>query len=349
LIIGTFGRAAYILDDITPLREMAASEQALLDEPLKLIHATPGYQVSYSQPRGIRFPGDQHWRGDNKGWGVRASMWARIDGKGDAPTIGKDEEKPTGKDEKAMATVRIMSLGGDTLRHYEFEVDTTGVHTFGWGMDTNGIHYPSWNSPKEDKLPPGGGMSVAPGTYSMVVEFKGERDSLEVKVMDDPRNPSPSGAYEASKARYERWAAAVTTAQQGFEMLKDAQETIGKMRKQYAAVEDSLKTQMTTLADSLSKSIVALQERYMLPKGTKGYHYEGDLLSTHIWSARSYLTNGNEMPGQNGEHALAELERRVADLRTDINALFDGVWMEWRKEVEALEMPPLFEDVKKLD
>ena len=38
LIIGTFGRAAYILDDIRPLREIASSNQNLLNQKLCILH-----------------------------------------------------------------------------------------------------------------------------------------------------------------------------------------------------------------------------------------------------------------------------------------------------------------------
>ena len=347
LIIGTFGRAAYILDDITPLREMAASEGAMTDRALQLIHATPGWYVDYTQPAGIRFPGDAHWRGENKPSAVMMSLWARIDGEGDSPTIGEGAPKKGDKAEKAV--VRIMNTAGDTLRMYDTEIDTTGVHRIYWGMDTNGLRWPSWRDRKEEKMPPGGGMSPEAGSYIMVVEFMDARDSLEIQVNNDPRNPPVAGQYAAVKERYERWAKAVTTSSDGFDQLKQARASLKRIQKQFAQVEDSLKTDMTTLADSLGKAITEIQHRYMLPQGTKGYNDESDLLSTYMWSARSHLDNGVGMPTQNGLYALEQYEAKVEEIRTDINALFEGLWMEWRKAVEALELPPLFEDIEKLD
>ena len=41
LVIGTFGRAAYVLDDIQPLRAIAAHRE-YLEEPLKLFKYRPG-------------------------------------------------------------------------------------------------------------------------------------------------------------------------------------------------------------------------------------------------------------------------------------------------------------------
>ena len=36
-----------------------------------------------------------------------------------------------------------MNTAGDTLRMYDTEIDTTGVHRIYWGMDTNGLRWPS--------------------------------------------------------------------------------------------------------------------------------------------------------------------------------------------------------------
>ena len=54
LIIGTFGRAAWILDDIRPLREMAKNIQ-VLDKKLELFKPPTAYQAAYQQPTGSRF------------------------------------------------------------------------------------------------------------------------------------------------------------------------------------------------------------------------------------------------------------------------------------------------------
>jgi len=54
LVIGTFGRAAWILDDISPLRAIAKDAQ-VLEEPLKVFSPPTAYQASYQQPTGSRW------------------------------------------------------------------------------------------------------------------------------------------------------------------------------------------------------------------------------------------------------------------------------------------------------
>ena len=48
LVIGTFGRAAWVLDDIRPLRAMASG--TVLDKTLVLFDPPTAYQAAYQQP-----------------------------------------------------------------------------------------------------------------------------------------------------------------------------------------------------------------------------------------------------------------------------------------------------------
>ena len=54
------------------------------------------------------------------------------------------------------------------------------------------------------------------------------------------------------------------------------------------------------------------------------------------------------MPSPNGIYAIAQFETRVEDIVTDINTMFDGIWKQWRAQVEAMDQP-LFDDFEKLD
>lgn len=346
LIIGTFGRAAYILDDIRPLRARA-KQPDLADAELALISSVPGIKSAWSQPRGVRFPGDHHWSGENRAYGVGVSFFARTDGKGDSQTIGKPVETASGEKE-AKVNAWAMTLDGDTLRHLEMDIDTTGVHRLWWSMDTNGPRFPSWQERKADALPNGGGLKVPAGSYRLLVEWKGNRDSIDVEVMNDPRLVAAPGARAEQEARYARWSQAVASADAGFERLKAAQSAMNRINEHLSVLDDSLKQDVKLLTDSLSKEITSLQQRFRLPKGTKGYHDESELLSTFIWQARSHVFTQYEMPSENGSHALDQLEERTSAIRKDINALFEGLWMEWREAVENLDAP-LFEDFEPME
>ncbi len=69
LIIGTFGRAAWVLDDIRPLRAIAKNKD-ILKEKIHLFTPPTAYQAAYQQPTGSRFGGDALFNGENRGSGA---------------------------------------------------------------------------------------------------------------------------------------------------------------------------------------------------------------------------------------------------------------------------------------
>ena len=74
LIIGTFGRAAWVLDDIRPLRAIA-KDKDLLKEKIHLFTPPTAYQAAYQQPTGSRFGGDALFNGENRGSGAKLSFY----------------------------------------------------------------------------------------------------------------------------------------------------------------------------------------------------------------------------------------------------------------------------------
>ncbi|MDA9272663.1 hypothetical protein N9P44_01895, partial [Flavobacteriaceae bacterium] len=74
LVIGTFGRAAWVLDDISPLRAIA-KETAILEQRLKVFTPPTAYQAAYQQPTGSRFGADAMYQGENKAFGAHISYW----------------------------------------------------------------------------------------------------------------------------------------------------------------------------------------------------------------------------------------------------------------------------------
>ncbi|MDX1389602.1 MAG: hypothetical protein R3344_10460, partial [Acidobacteriota bacterium] len=67
LVIGTHGRAAYILDDIGPLRELGDDT---LTQPLVLFNIPDAQQYSVKQTGASRFPGSGEFRGANPPYGA---------------------------------------------------------------------------------------------------------------------------------------------------------------------------------------------------------------------------------------------------------------------------------------
>ncbi len=73
LVIGTFGRAAYVLDDIRPLRDLVRNGSATLNQTVKLFTPPDAYAVETMGPDGALFPGSGMFNGENRPLGAMIS------------------------------------------------------------------------------------------------------------------------------------------------------------------------------------------------------------------------------------------------------------------------------------
>ncbi|MEO1434888.1 MAG: hypothetical protein AAFV80_05085, partial [Bacteroidota bacterium] len=83
LIIGTFGRAAWIMDDIQPLRDLAEQGKGMLNQPFKAFDAPDAYMAQYRSVEGMRFHADATFSARNKPRGALLTVWVKSSGKED--------------------------------------------------------------------------------------------------------------------------------------------------------------------------------------------------------------------------------------------------------------------------
>ncbi len=95
LIIGTFGRAAWIFDDIRPLRELARTKGKVLEKALATFEAPDAYLAEYRSVEGVRFTGDGMFVGDNRPSGALLTVWLNKDSVYVKPKPTKDQAEET--------------------------------------------------------------------------------------------------------------------------------------------------------------------------------------------------------------------------------------------------------------
>ena len=78
LVIGTFGRAAWILDDIRPLRELAQKGyDKVANKALHIFPAPDAYLSFLGEPNGYRSTGNGLFFGENRMQGALLSFYAK--------------------------------------------------------------------------------------------------------------------------------------------------------------------------------------------------------------------------------------------------------------------------------
>ena len=173
LVIGTFGRAAWVLDDIRPLRELARNN-AKFEKPIQLFDPPIAYQARYQQPTGSRFSADAMYQGENRGSSGRFKYYFDKDLLKKSDTVKTD-------------SLFLKIYDGDRLiRTLSSKIPKEkGIHEWSWRLDEKGIDYPSRRISDSKREP--GGNDVLPGTYKAILHYGEMTSEQMIEVKEDPR------------------------------------------------------------------------------------------------------------------------------------------------------------------
>ena len=356
LVLATFGRAVWVLDNLAPLREIAATKGAILDQPFKLVKAQPGILAEYRSFDGVRFAVDATYEGESKGTSVRVPVWVKP---GLKPAGIKEEKKEKedksregkkrggGDKKKEMAIVTITTMRGDTIRRFKTELDTMFNSAVWWGMDTKGVRFPSKNDPPADQLEPGGGPQALPGDYLVRVKYMSWSDSVKVTVIDDPRLEISVADREARNQAVREVHKMAEKASAAYDRLKEAEKILGLVESQFVNVPDSLKKETLKLGSAIKDSIGIMKDDFFNHKETKGIQRGRQGLNSFYWNALGYINGNMGAPNSTAKIAIDKARRETDEILEKVNKLFDNQWVEYRKQVEAIKYS-LFKDWDKL-
>ena len=324
LILGTFGRAAYVMDDIAPLRALAAEGNGVMADPLRVFPVADAHLVNYRRPLGARFGADHQWVGENHERGALIQLYIQPD-------------SAEAADEDAVKWA-IVNTQGDTLREGERDAEA-GLHSFTWRLDTHGVDWPRRGLPEASEVTSGGGPRVLPGTYQVVVSFGDQRDSASIQVHADPRVPYDRGAQEARIAfqrvvmsEVDQIAVAMASIQRGLATMK-------VVEKELQHLPDSLTEDLTQLSDSLKTAFLDAEALYTEPEDFKGIESVTERLSSVMWNAFS-INGGDTAPAGNAQRALERLREEGTEFALAVQEIMDGLWMSWLDAVDAVDRSP---------
>ncbi|MCK5402004.1 MAG: hypothetical protein KAJ28_10255, partial [Flavobacteriaceae bacterium] len=358
LVIGTFGRAAWILDDIRPLRAIAKNT-LVLNKKLELFKPPTAYQAAYQQPTGSRFGGDALYNGENRGRGAQLSYFVTIEEK------KEDTEKKEKKDDDDDNDETLKQVQGDdknvvkwdslTMKIYDGDrlirtlkrkaPKESGIHKWRWFMDEKGGDRPSRTIRKRKREP--GGVGVKPGTYKVVMSFGDQTSEEMITVKSDPRlNVSTTAineTYNASKEIQEIRQTVADAMKQLVEnknIAKDFSIKLSKLdKKQY-------KDQIKASKDIIKKidGVIALY----LGKVDKrqGITRNPEVnVNQRIGNAGFYA--GSRPKGLTStEHTLLKHAKDAVKVALDkTNTFFNEEWKPYQTDMEKLKTSP-FKDIK---
>lgn len=358
LVIGTFGRSLWILDDIRPLRQMASNGGTKsLNQELILFPMPDAYQNSYRSYDGIRFIAQGEFVGDNKRGGAMMTIWKKpskkdktqikMEGKSHAKkkkdkdnkknnTKDRKAEKSRDKKDKGKATFCVIDMKGDTVRTFTRKLKD-GINRLYWRFEKDGIEYPSRRDREKDADIPAG-RDVQPGTYKMIIMQGDQKDSSMVTVKADPRSKITQASRENVSAELDNLNKIITATKLSFDQIKDAKKSLDLSKKIINMQEDSLQTDLKAELKEISGGLDSLSNLFMDPTGLKGIQRNPNTLTNRLYTARRYLSSSWEAPGQNAMKAVDNAKKEAQKTISAVNTFVQGTYKEFQKTIKDLKV-----------
>jgi photosystem II stability/assembly factor-like uncharacterized protein len=353
LVIGTFGRAFWILDNIS-IFEAIAKDKNVLTKDLAVFAPNPGYQVTYKSVDGIRFKGQGEFTGTNYNIGtVNIPVWKKPSGdkdkastpsnaapEGASPAMGGGRRGGGdggvgGGDPKNRAKVSIVNEAGDTIRRFSSSL-SDGLNYIRWNMAQDGTNFPSRRKADKDADLPSG-APVLPGNYKIVVKHQDKMEATNVSVKFDPRRPVKTDDLKANQKTYAEYMSKVSKAAEGYNNIIAAKEAIKMTESVLSSQADSTQTQMKDMHKELNKKIDKIDKMYFEPENLKGIQRDAENLSNSIFSGMSYMRGREGDLGGNGKIAMKVATEKIEKTLKEVNDFFTVDWPKYQAKVEGLK------------
>lgn len=335
LVIATFGRAFWVLDDIRPLRELARKGIKNLENALDVYPAPDAWLAHYQQGSGTRFTGNAYYKGENRPYGAMITFSVKEILKKDA------QEKPLGSD---SLKVEIFDDAGNKVRTLRAPV-VKGMNRFFWGLERDGVRFPGSPKPGKDAVPPGG-RPVEAGSFKVKLTYGEHADSTVIAVKADPRMQIDQAGVRSFYnywAEFERYVEALTLSVDNLNDAKTRIKSVEALVNDQAG-EDAKKT-FEAITKKCRGHIDTLLQMVMPGEEVQGIFSDPDMLSNRLFAASAYFNPAFDAPNP-AFRGVSEAHKVVAEqVETELKAFVEKAnsflltdWAAWEKTVQNLDL-----------
>ena len=359
LVVGTFGRAAWVFDDIRSFREMARKGTGVLKQTVKVYPAPDAYITANQEASGTRFAADAIYIGENRPRGAMITYSVnKPEEKKEAPSVSSkskkkkpqkpepivEDKKDTSKTAYDTIVVQVYNKENTLIRTLKNKYDKNGLFRMYWALDEKGIRYPSREKP-EDKSPEPGGVNVLPGTYKVVMSFGSQKDSTTINVKFDPRLAISEETLLANYKANKQLENEIGIASQAMDQLRNSNKILDDILKQ-AKVKGESYDSLRNLTNATKDSIKMLVDELIGAKSDKQgiTGEENPSIIDYFYSAVFYLGSFN-LPGPTQARTMTHAKNKLLPWLAKTNEFYEKQWKEYQKFVEEAKLSP-FEEVK---
>lgn len=311
LVIATFGRALWVLDDIRPLRALAAGGSSLLKSRIMAFDAPEAWLASMKNLPGYYFYGDAMYRGENREPGAMISFYASDTGK---------------------VTVQIRDDRGKKVKSIERDA-SKGFNRFTWRLDREALPQATYPAEQQQQDPwmrysRNYGGAVMPGTYTVALKAGDASSETLLKVSSDPRMEAPdTDALRKNLERAEAFGARIKELNEKLALIKSVRESLAKseeLSKNNPGFAEAIKDIHKTVKEEVAK----LDEAF-------GRRQSG--LVSRINGYRS-LMMASGVPSQQEEKGMTDAEAAFEEAMKMIDQFLTGPWAAYTEALKKITL-----------
>tara|TARA_B100001059_G_scaffold98585_1_gene98220 strand:+ start:320 stop:3466 length:3147 start_codon:yes stop_codon:yes gene_type:complete len=331
LVIGTFGRAAWVLDDIRPLREIA-KKPAITDELFKLFEPPITYTASIQQPTGSRFGGDALFNGTNRNYGAQIKYFYN-------PKYLKDNDL-----KKDSILLKIYDNDNLIRTLKRKSPDKKGIYKIQWYMDEKGPNYPRRKIRKNNNE--GSGVQVKPGTYKLIMQVGQIKDESSIIIKPDPRLKFSKKTIEDSYNSGKKLENFIETVNQVSNQLAESIIIVKDFEK-IMAKDTSTHKKHLKLSKEMIKKITGIQDLFF----GKDDKRQGIIRSpkenvlSRIRKASYYASSRPNGITKTENILINQAKNELESALDSVNSFFIDDWKDYQLKMEEIDFSP-FKSIK---
>ncbi len=339
LILGTFGRSAWVLDDLEPLRELASTDVDVMEEPLYAFESPVAIRAIYRRAQGLRFGGSAVYSGENRWGGARFSYWVSVD-----TADANFKQKKVHWD--------VVNSEGDTIRHLERNYED-GLNISSWDMLEKGVRMPSMRDPRPESLNSDpGSIPVLPGTYSLHLRIGEHTSSTQIEVQQDPRLQFDMVELEDNRNYQIELLPYIDAVRQVTSNLRKANRTISLVEKMAAIENDTredsvnadIKAHIKAVKDSLEQVRLAIFGK----ENIEGYYEQPNTWMSRMGLLGYYNYSNRGSVTGNTRNLATTFKASTEEVIEMANHFFEEDWTAFEMYVSELELD-VFEELETME
>ena len=315
LVIGTFGRSAYVIDDIRPLRALAREYDLVTGSGLYLFDPPEAYLANTKNAPGYYFSGDAYFQGDNRPWGARISYYCQV------------EENE--KEKKDSVVFTVLDHENKKVRTFK-RLPENGINRSVWSLNRDGIrlNFSEKAASRGDRVP-GNGGSVLPGSYTLQVSYRGDTSLTAIEVKADPRREYDMAGMSQKQEQADRLLESLSSLDKALKSIRDCRESYELVKK---LAGDEISEDLKGGTESMKEELDRITKLVFRDESVQGIYYPSDALHVKMRGVSGILGAGSPLTA----NQLQKCEQYIS-LSSETTAMINGfIENEWKKYKELV-------------